>query len=334
MRAVYLKEKGIFIEKDIPKPQPGPGQVLVKVKSVGVCGSDVHYWEHCRIGKFVVEKPLILGHEVSGEIAEIGRDVEGFCIGDKVVIEPGTPCGRCGYCKTGRYNLCKEIKFFATPPFDGAFCEYIAHNSDLIFKIPEGIDMDTATLVEPLSVGTFAAQRAGIGLLDRIIIYGAGVIGICCMLIAKEWGAADITMVDIREERLKLALEMGADKTIRIPVEEAPGETYDLAFECTGVAASLKDACRTVKPGGKIHVLGLGANSLQEIPIVDVVVGEQTITTSFRYANAFAVTLDIIKKQKEKLSKFITHKFALNDIQKAFETAKNDKDAMKVIVNL
>lgn len=334
MRAVYLTGKGKLEEKNIQKPVPQKNQVLIKVKSVGVCGSDIHYWEHGQIGKFVVKDPLILGHEVSGEIAEIGEGVSGFSLGDKVVIEPGTPCGRCEFCKTGRYNLCPEILFFATPPVDGALCEYVAHNSELVFKIPDGIDMDVATLVEPLSVGTFATQKVDINLRDKVIIYGSGVIGICCLIMAKEAGAGEVTLVDVRDDRLELAREMGADSTVNILKNETLQGYYDVAYECSGVQSSLVDASKSVKPGGRISMIGLGAKSMQEAPIVDFVVNEQNLITSFRYAHAFPATLEVIQKHKDILSKLITHRYSLDEVKKAFETARHEPSAVKVVVNI
>jgi len=334
MRAVYLEKKGVLTEKDIPKPSPSKGQVLVKIRCVGICGSDVHYWEHGQIGKFVVNKPLILGHEVSGEIAELGEGVTGFAVGDRVVIEPGTPCGRCEYCKKGRYNLCPDIVFFATPPDDGAFCEYVAHNSDLVFKVPDGVELDVATIVEPLAVGTFATRKVGIDLGDKVIIYGSGVIGLCCLIMAKEAGAGEVTVVDVRDDRLELAKKMGADHTVNIAEKETPKCVFNVAYECSGVPSSLTDASRTVKPGGRIAMIGLGASSMQEAPIVDFVINEQSLVTSFRYAHAFPTTLSVIKKHKTVLEKLITHRYALDEVEKAFKTARYDPGAVKVIINL
>ena len=334
MKAVYLEKKGVLAQREIPKPVPNENQVLVKVKSVGICGSDVHYWEYGRIGKFVVEAPMILGHEVSGEIVGMGGDVSGFSLGDQVVLEPGTPCGHCEYCKIGRYNLCPDMLFFATPPVDGAFCEYIAHNSDLIFKVPEGIDMDMATLVEPLSVGTFATRRVGINLGDKVIIYGSGVIGICCMIIAKESGASEVTLVDVREDRLKLAVEMGADHIVNIAKNETDRGCYDVAYECSGAEESLIDASKTVKPGGRIAMIGLSVKSMQQVPMVDFVVNEQSLITSIRYANTYPATLKILQKHKQMLKRLITHKFSLDEVKEAFDTARYDQSAVKVIVNI
>jgi L-iditol 2-dehydrogenase len=334
MKAVYLMKKGILETKDIAMPQIMAGQVLIKVCSVGVCGSDIHYWQHGKIGKFVVEKPMMLGHEVSGEIAAIAPDVKGFAIGDKVVVEPGVPCGQCTYCRTGHYNLCPDMIFFATPPVDGAFCEYLAHQATYVYPMPAGMDFATATLVEPLSVGLFAARTAKAAVSDRVIIYGAGVIGLCCMMVAKEAGACTVTMVDIRDDRLAFAVKMGADSVINAKTEKAPAAAYDLAFECSGVAESLIDASRTVRPGGRISVLGLGANSLQDAPIVDLIINEQALLPSFRYANTFPDALQLIRKKESIFSQMITHRFPMDDVENAMKTAKDDPNAIKVVINL
>ena len=333
MQAVYLLKEKTLEAREIPVPEPKAGQVLVKVRSVGVCGSDIHYWQHGRIGKFIVENPMILGHEVSGEVAGFAPDVTGFTIGDKVVLEPGIPCGTCSYCRTGHYNLCPDITFFATPPFDGAYCDYLAHDASFVFKMPDGIDFDTATLVEPLSVGLFAGRTAKVAVSDRVIVYGAGVIGLCCLLIAKEAGAASVTMVDVRADRLAFARQMGADSVVDARSEKAPSASFDLAFECSGVASSLIDASRTVRPGGRISVLGLGAKSIQDAPIVDMVVNEQALLPSFRYANTFPDALQLIRKNYAQMQKMISHRFPDDAVEEAMATAMSDPSAVKVIIN-
>jgi len=332
LKAIYLEKKGVLVEKDIRLPKPKDNQVLVKIKSVGICGSDVHYWEHGRIGKFVVNKPLILGHEAAGEITGMGKKVKGFEIGDKVVIEPGTPCWQCNYCKTGRYNMCPDIVFFATPPDDGALCEYVAHDSNMVYKIPDGLSTEAATLVEPLSVGVFAVRRVNVGLGDKVVIYGSGVIGLCCMIAAKEAGAGEVTVVDIRDDRLSLAKGMGADSVINISKDGTAKSYYDVAFECSGVPASLTDASKSVKPGGRIGLIGLGSNSTQEAPIVDFIINEQNLISIFRYANSYPTALGIIAKNKELFDKLITHRYSPDEIEKAFKTARYEPSAIKVMV--
>jgi L-iditol 2-dehydrogenase len=335
MRALYLKEKLVFEERSIPAPLPKDDEVLIKVKSVGVCGSDIHYWEHGKIGSFIVKEPLILGHELSGEIVECGANVKGFAPGDLVVVEPGEVCGKCEACRAGRYNLCPDMKFYATPPYDGALREYITFDSSFVFKVPKGIDPGMATLVEPMAVGVFSTKSVKVGLGDKVIIYGSGVIGLCCMIAAFGAGASEVVITDIREDRLTLAKEIGATATINSLKD--PSEEYncyfDVAFECSGASACLIDASKKLKWGGKIAALGFNINSTQEAPIAEMIIKEQQLIPTFRYANAFPAALDLLLKNRDIFKKFLTHRFSFNDAEKAFITAHDDKTAVKVLID-
>ncbi len=167
MKAAYLESPGRILVRDIPTPRPAFGEVLLKIHSVGVCASDIHYFEHGRIGRYVVEAPLILGHEPAGEVVAVGEGVEALAIGDRVSIEPGAPCRICQYCKEGDYNLCDDVVFMATPPVHGAFVEYAVHPADFAHRIPDNISFDEAALIEPLSVGLFAAHHALLTAVDQ-----------------------------------------------------------------------------------------------------------------------------------------------------------------------
>lgn len=333
MRAVYLEKKGVLKERDIPVPDFNENEVKIKVKSVGICGSDVHYWEHGKIGNFIVKEPLILGHELAGEVVDKGSNVNNLNIGDLVVVEPGTTCGKCEYCKEGRYNLCPSMAFYATPPYDGAFREYISFDSSLVFKVPDGLSSEMATLVEPLAVGTFASTKAGVKIGDKVIVFGAGVIGLCCMITAFESGAEEVCVVDVRDDRLALAKDLGATGTINVKNDTIPEDAFNVAYECTGVPASLINASKALRPGSKVIGIGLGAESIQDAPIVDMIINEIQLIPVFRYANVFPESLKIIDKNRDKFSRFITHRFNLDEIEKAFLTARDDSTAVKVMVN-
>lgn len=335
MRALYLKEKLVFEEKNIPTPIPKDDEVLIKVKSVGVCGSDVHYWQDGKIGSFIVKKPLILGHELSGEIIECGANVCGFESGDLVVVEPGEVCGKCEACRTGRYNLCPDMKFYATPPYDGALREYVTFDSSFVFKVPEGIDPEMATLAEPIAVGAFSSKSVKVELGNKVIIYGSGVIGLCCMISAFAAGASEVVVTDIREDRLQFAKEVGASATFN-SLKDASDEFncyFDVAFECSGASACLINASKKLKWGGKIAAIGFNINSTQEAPIAEMIIKEQQLIPTFRYANVFPAALNILLKNKDIFKKFITHRFSFNDAEKAFITARDDKKAVKVLIN-
>ncbi len=188
MRVSVLHEAGRLELADWPVPAPGPGEVLVAVRSVGVCGSDVHYFQHGRIGDFVVRSPLVLGHEVSGRIAAAGPGVDPRRVGSRVAVEPGAACGACAQCKAGRYNLCPDMRFFATPPVDGALAEYVVVRADLAFDLPDAVSDDAAALLEPLSVGIWATGKARLTAGSSVLIAGAGPIGLVAAQVARAGG--------------------------------------------------------------------------------------------------------------------------------------------------
>ena len=201
--------------EEVDFPQMKPGDVLIKIKAVGICGSDVHYYKHGRIGSYVVAKPLILGHECAGEIVEVASDVKGFQPGDRVAVEPGYTCRKCVYCKTGRYNLCPDVTFMATPPIDGAFVEYVAWPADFVYRLPENLTFAHGALMEPLAVGMHAVRRSRLKPGEPIVILGAGTIGLVTILAAKAAGAGEI-IVDTRSKRLE-SVDFGLQHFARMP---------------------------------------------------------------------------------------------------------------------
>ena len=334
MKAIYLDKINTFSEKELAKPECGERQVLVRMKAVGVCGSDVHYWKNGRIGQFVVEEPLILGHECSGVITDVGEKVSKFAVGDRVVLEPGIPCMKCEHCLKGRYNLCQNIVFFATPPDDGVLVEEIAYDEDYVFKIPDEVtDYGLATMAEQLSVGLFATQRIKPALGEKAIIFGAGIIGITCLLAAKAAGCKDITVADIRDDRLACAKEMGADQVVNTMKDQIPDNTFDFGYEATGADACYNLAVKCIKPGGRIAMIGMGPE-IQKVDMVDYVCKEITIVPSFRYSNTYPLVLDLLKDNQEKLKQLITHRvpFSLEGVEEAFHIASEDPSAVKVVV--
>ena len=189
MRAAVLRGPGDVVVEQRAVPRPGPGEVVVRVSSVGVCGSDTHYYDHGRIGRFVVESPLVLGHEAAGEVAALGPGVTALAVGQRVSVEPGVPDLTCPQCLAGRYNLCPNMRFFATPPIDGAFAEYVVVHAAFAHPVPETISDDGAALLEPLSVGIWACRKGRVGAGSRVLITGAGPIGLVSIQAALAFGA-------------------------------------------------------------------------------------------------------------------------------------------------
>ncbi|TMC82520.1 MAG: NAD(P)-dependent alcohol dehydrogenase [Chloroflexi bacterium] len=263
-------------------PTPSEGEVLVRILSVGVCGSDVHYYEHGRIGDFVVRTPLVLGHESSGQIAEVGKGVSPARVGERVAIEPGAPCGRCDQCRTGRYNLCPNIRFHGTPPVDGTLSEFVVVKSELAYTVPDEISDNAAALLEPLSVGIWANHKAGTQAETSLLIAGAGPIGLVTAMVARAVGATRIAVSDVNRNRLSAALARGATE-VAVPGSDDVAGEFDAFIDCSGSSAAIDAGVRLVRPAGSVVLVGMGADELK-LPLGVVQQRELMITGTFRYA--------------------------------------------------
>jgi len=313
-------------------PEPRPNELLIKIQSVGICGSDIHYWQHGRIGNFVVNNPLVLGHESSGIVQKIGSQVEGFSLGDKVALEPGIPCRICAICKVGKYNLCQNVHFLATPPIDGALERYIVHPADFCYRLPNSISLDEGAMMEPLSVGIHASTRAKITMGNRVLIMGAGPIGLATLLAAKAAGAGFIAVVDLVKSKLNVAKALGAD-IIQLDkhIDELPND-FDVSIDCTGAESAVRAAIEFTKPGGSVVLVGLGPDEMK-LPIVKAGIKELNLLGIFRYANTYPIAVKLLESRKVDVKPLITHHFSLESIQSAFEKSQSD-EAIKVMVQL
>ena len=342
MRAVVLYKPHDLRIEERPIPTISADEVLVRVRTVGVCGSDVHYWHLGRIGPVVVEAPLILGHECAGELIEVGANVAHLHIGDRVALEPGVPCGRCGFCRAGQYNLCPDVVFFATPPVDGAFCEYVAHSADFTFKLPEGVTFEQGAMCEPLSVGIHAVRRAGIGLGDSVLITGAGTIGLMTLMAARAAGATTTVITDVRPNRLELARELGATAAADVRSEDAlalvqgltRGRGVDKVIECTGVSSAMLTGLEALKRGGTAVWVGM-TDDAYTIPAVNTIRKELDIRGIFRYRNTYPTALGLIAAGSVDVARLITHHLSLDRLPEAMEIAHTGRDgAVKVMVEV
>lgn len=342
MKAVVLHKARDLRLEDVPIPKYGPDDVLVKIKSVGICGSDVHYWRTGAIGDFVVEAPMILGHEVAGVVAEVGANVKTLQVGDRVALEPGVPCRRCEACKTGRYNLCPEVRFFATPPVDGALSDFAVSPADFAYKIPDSLSLDAAALIEPLSVGIHACRRGNLNAGESVFIAGAGPIGLTSLAVAKAFGATEIFITDVKPHRLEIAKKMGATHAFdacedaeAIVKEATNGRGVDLALECAGAEPALVSCLKTAKSGGTIVVVGLGDNSNYTLPLVKLAVKELDLKGIFRYAYTYPAAINLLASGAVDVEAMITHHFPLDDMLSAFEHAeKGTGGAVKVMIDV
>jgi L-iditol 2-dehydrogenase len=331
MRASYLVKQGEVAVKTVDVPMLDADQVLVKVASVGVCGSDVHYYQHGKIGPYIVDHPLILGHELSGTISAVGKNIDPARIGSRVAVEPQRPCRTCAQCKAGRYNLCPDIEFYATPPIHGGFCEFVKIQSDFAYDIPEAISFDAAALIEPLSVGIWAAKRAEITVGSRVLVAGAGPIGLIMAQVARAFGAAEVYITDINEERRNFALKHGATVGLDPRTDQVEGLEVDAFMDASGVAGAVSQGIKAVGPAGRVILVGMGNDDVT-LPVSYIQGKEIWVSGVFRYANTWPTAIELVASGKVDLDILVTHKFGLDEVEAALNSAKLP-GALKAIVN-
>lgn len=330
-----------FEEREIPRPKAD--EVLVKLEYVGICGSDLHYYETGAIGDYVVEPPFVLGHEPGGVVVEVGEHVHHLKVGDRVALEPGKTCGHCEFCKQGKYNLCPDVVFFATPPVDGVFQEYVAHEADLCFKLPENVSTLEGALIEPLAVGFHAAIQGDAHLGQRAVVMGAGCIGLVSMMALKARGVSEVYVVDIMEKRLEKALELGADGVINGAKEDVlkrvqeltNGAGMDLVVETAGTEITTRQAIHMAKKGSNIVLVGYSKTGEMTLPMSLVLDKELTFKTVFRYRHIYPMAIDAVASGKVNLKGIVTDIFTLDEAQKAMDYSVNNKaDIVKAVIKI
>jgi L-iditol 2-dehydrogenase len=332
MRTSVLEGQRALTIEDRPVPQPGPGDVLVRVAAVGVCGSDVHYFRHGRIGDFVVDAPLVLGHELSGVIVAVGDGVDAGRIGQRVAIEPQKPCHRCHECQAGRYNLCPHMEFYATPPIDGAFTGYVTIEQEFAHPVPDSMSDEAAALLEPLSVAITTMRKAHVVPGSRVLIAGAGPIGIICAQTARAFGAAEIIVSDLVPERRERALGYGATKVIdpaAVDIATA-GLEVDAFIDASGAPRAVFDGIQAVRPAGYAVLVGLG-NPKMELPIEHIQNKEVWVTGIFRYTDTWPAGIHLVSSGQVDLDSLVTGRFDLDHVEEALESDL-DPASLKAIV--
>jgi len=321
-----------IIEKDIPAPKKG--EVLVKLGYVGVCGSDLHYYESGRISDFIVKPPFVLGHEAGGTVVALGEGVSGLKIGDKVALEPGKTCGHCEFCKTGRYNLCPDVVFFATPPVDGVFQEYVAHEAGLCFKIPDSMSEMEAALIEPLAVGFHAALTGGAKLGQTALVTGSGCIGLVSMMACKALGASPVFMSDVAAKRLEKAKALGAAEAINSKEKDlvktietlTGGKGVDLVIDASGNEAAVNQGIACLKKGGTLVFVGYSKSGQMNLNIGSALDKELTFKTIFRYRHIYPLAIDAVARGLVDIKNIVTNVFDFKDIAAGLEQSVRDKE--------
>lgn len=324
------------IEEKRPIPEIGEEEVLIRVMDCGVCGSDVHYYEHGRIGDYVVEKPMVLGHECAGEIAAVGEKVTNVKVGDRVAVEPGYTCGKCEFCKKGLYNLCPDVVFLATPPYDGAFAQYLKYPADMVFKLPDNMDTVEGALLEPFCVGLHAVQQSGGKLGDSAVILGSGCIGLCTLLALLASGIRKVYVTDVIRKRLDMAKMLGASEVINAAEQDPEAEIMrltggkgaDLVFETAGAGITTQQTAHMVKRGGCVILVGMSPNPVFEYDFGALQNKEAKIHTVFRYRNLYPAAIEAVSTGKIPLKKIVTDEYDFAHISEALEDSINRKDEM------
>ncbi|MCX5662596.1 MAG: NAD(P)-dependent alcohol dehydrogenase [Planctomycetota bacterium] len=343
MQALVLEETKRLKLRDIDLPEPlGPRDVRIKIHTVGICGSDVHYYEFGRIGPFVVREPMVLGHEAAGTITETGRDVKLLKVGDRVCMEPGIPDPNSKASRLGIYNLDPAVRFWATPPVHGILRPSVVHPADFTFKLPDNVSFAEGAMVEPLAVGMQAATKARIKPGDVAVVIGAGPIGMVTALAALAGGCSRIIMCDVQEPKLALAATLGPITTVNVRQKKVvdvvreltDGWGADVVFEASGNAKAAAGVFEPLAPGGKVVFIGMPVEPVA-LDLVSAQVKEASIETVFRYAHVYPRAVALMGSGKINVKPLITNKFGFADSVKAFEFATHmPADAVKAQIEM
>lgn len=330
-----------FEKRSIPTPEDR--EVLVKIENVGICGSDLHYYEIGKGGSGDIQYPFVLGHEAAGTVVKTGSAVKHIKVGDRVALEPGKTCGHCEFCKSGRYNLCPDVQFFATPPVDGVFQEYVAHEADLCFKLPDNVSTLEGALIEPLAVGFHAAKQGGAELGKTAVVMGSGCIGLVTLMALKSLGVSEVYIVDIMQKRLDKAVELGATDVINSREEDAVKKIMeltnnrgvDIVVECSGVEICANQGIYMLVRGGILVQVAYSRSGKMNLNTGLICDKELTIKSVFRYRHIYPMAIRAVADGKINLKSIVTDFFELDDIQNAMDSSiRNKENIVKAVVKI
>ncbi|KFY78332.1 hypothetical protein V499_02487 [Pseudogymnoascus sp. VKM F-103] len=336
----------VFENRPVPTISPESSDVIIQIKQTGICGSDVHYYNHGSIGKFIVKAPMVLGHESSGVVVAAGSGCQTLSVGDAVALEPGVPCRKCPPCKEGLYNVCSEMAFAATPPFDGTLCKYYTLPEDYCYKLPKHVSFEEGALVEPLGVAIHISRQAKIIPGNSVVVFGAGPIGLLCCAVARTFGATTIVAVDILQSRLDLAKKtFGATHTVvagaapskenaaRIIKEANLGTGADVAIDASGAEPSIQTGIHVLRSGGTYVQGGNGKYDIN-FPIGAITEKELTVKGSFRYGSGdYKLAISMLENRQVDLKSLITARYKFEDAEQAFKDVDSRKPGLiKVLI--
>lgn len=326
------KQKLEWVERDIP--QPAKGELQIKLEYVGICGSDLHFYQEGQLANWTLDGPLALGHEPGGVVTAIGEGVTGFEIGDKVSIEPAVPCGKCDECRKGLYNLCTDIKMLAIPhERDGVNAEYCVHDATMCYKLPENVSTLEGAMIEPLAVGIHGTELSDARVCETAIVLGSGCIGLCTVMALKARGVSEIYVADVMDKRLEKALEVGATRVFNSrneSIEEfaktLPGGGADQVYECAGNRITTLQTCRLIKRGGKVTLTGVSPEPVLELDIATLNAMEGTIYSVYRYRNLWPKAIAAVASGAIPVKKIVSHEFPFEECIEAIDYSLNHKD--------
>ena len=344
MKALILKEKKKLAIEEFSMDEPlGSDDVRIQIRNVGVCGSDVHYYLHGRIGDFVVEKPMVLGHEGSGIVLETGSHVGHLKAGDRVCMEPGIPAPGSPSVLAGCYNLDPAVRFWATPPVHGCMRETVVHPGAFIFKLPDNVSLEEGALVEPLAIGVYSANTAGVRPGDIALVFGAGTIGIVTALAALASGCSKVLLADVKEKKLEIVRRNfsanivcvnSAKRSLDEAVFAIAPEGVDMVFEASGSPAVIASFVRYLRPAGRAVMIGMPP-APAAFDVVAAQAKEIRLMHIFRYRNMYPRTIKMISSGTMNVKPLITHSYDFKDAVKAFEFAATmPEDAIKIMVRM
>jgi len=344
MKALVLEEKKKLSLRDYPLSETvGPDDVKIAIKACGICGSDIHYYLEGRIGDFVVNEPMILGHEASGVVLETGANVKNLKAGDRVCVEPGIPDFKSAETLKGMYNLDPAVRFWATPPHHGCLRETAVHPASLTFKLPDNVSFHEGALVEPVAIGAWAARKAKIAPGDTALVIGGGTIGIVTALAAESSGCSKVYIADIKKGKLDFINTHYGDRLEAIDLNKTDIMRYfagkgingvDIVFEASGSVKAYEGICAYLVPGGRMVLIGMPSGPVP-LDVVAMQAKELSIETIFRYVNIYPLVINMIASGKLNVKPLVTKQYSFADSIAAFEYAATlPENDVKIMINL
>lgn len=341
-----MHKPGLVSLKEHPIPKlEDPHDVLVSVSYTGVCGSDVHYYTHGSIGAYHLQDPLIMGHEASGVVVQTGSKVRSLAVGDRVAIEPGFPCRRCEACLSGKYNLCDDVVFAASPPHHGTLTGFFVAADDFCYKLPESASLEEGALIEPLAVAVHIVRQASVSPGQSVVIFGAGPVGLLCAAVARVYGAAEVVSVDIVKKKLDMALEFAAtqvyesqsitsqnnaDQLLAATGLKATGGA-DVVIDASGAESSIQTALHVVRKGGTYVQGGMGKSNIT-FPIMALCMKEVNVRGSFRYGSGdYKLAVKMVEKGQVEVKKLISGVVSFGRAEEAIQKVRGG-EVIKVLI--